>query len=180
MIQNDCTKFIIYIVRSPSNKVYIGYTSKTLSERKAGHEGDAKWRRNKLPFHKAILKYGDSMAWQTLHDNINSIEEAHELEKHYIVNYQSSNKTKGYNCTLGGDGFTPNEEFKKAHSQKTSLAMHDQLFDVFKKSDKSLVGTYRSPSECSKALDISAIGVSHCLLGYKSRLSHKGYIFKYQ
>jgi predicted GIY-YIG superfamily endonuclease len=176
----DNYTFRIYLVRSPSDKVYIGYTSKTLHERKIGHERDARCRSNRLPFHKALLKYGDLMTWQVLYDEIKSIEEAHKLEKQCIESYQSSDKTKGYNCTLGGDGFKPNDEFKKAHSRKTSLAMHNKLFDVFKKIDGSFVGTYRAPNECSVALNIGAIGISHCLLGYKSRLSYKGYIFKYK
>ena len=93
----------VYKYISPSNKVYIGITSKTLNER-ARYNGSGY---NGCPyFAKAINKYGwENFTSEILAQDLTK-EEAERLEKYYIKLYDSTNPKKGYNITIGGDGTT--------------------------------------------------------------------------
>src|SRR5690349_10904759 len=93
-------KHIVYKVRSPSNKVYIGMTCKDLSVRKFQHLKLAK-SGSPCAIHKAILKYGDRLSW-TILATVKSRQEAIKLEKLYIFKFNSLEN--GYNLTIGGDG----------------------------------------------------------------------------
>ena len=94
--------FVVYKYISPSNKVYIGITSKTLVQR-AGYSGE---RYDKCPaFGRAIKKYGwENFTSELLAQDLTE-EEAKRLEKYYIKLYDSTNPEKGYNISAGGDGF---------------------------------------------------------------------------
>lgn len=93
------SNYTVYKHISPSNKVYIGITSQKPEQRwKNGHgyKGQV--------FYNAISKYG----W----DNIEHIivakglseNEAKWLEIELIRIYDSTNRDKGYNITMGGEG----------------------------------------------------------------------------
>jgi hypothetical protein len=177
MIRRDYT-FRIYLVCSPSNKVYVGYTGKSLEERKANHESDSKT--SNLPFHKAIRKYGTLMSWGILEDNIPSLEKAHELEKLYISEYESHKPNKGYNCTLGGDGCVPtNRTRNKIRKSIKALGtnpgkLKQKPIKVFR--DNKLIGKFANQIECAKILNLKASDISRCLRG--RRKTYKGYTFK--
>lgn len=91
----------VYKYISPSNKIYIGITSKTLNER-ARYNGCGYDKCT--AFGRAIKKYG----WENFTSEILAQEltedEAKRLEKYYIKLYDSTNPDKGYNITMGGDG----------------------------------------------------------------------------
>ena len=73
---------MIYRTTSPSGKVYIGQTTKQLSERKSKHF-NAAFNINHTgyngKFYNAIRKYKDDLIWETLYNdvpivNLNSLE----------------------------------------------------------------------------------------------------------
>lgn len=91
----------VYKYTSPSNKIYIGITCKTLACRAryngCGYDGCA-------AFERAIKKYGwNNFQCEILAQDLTE-EEAKRLEKYYIKLYDSTNPEKGYNITKGGDG----------------------------------------------------------------------------
>lgn len=96
MIKN----FKVYKHTSPSNKVYIGITSQDTKQRWNNGKG---YKHNKY-FTRAIQNYGwDNFSHEVLFDNLTE-EEAKLMEQCYIALYDSFNKEKGYNQTLGGEG----------------------------------------------------------------------------
>ena len=105
--------YIVYIHISPSNKRYIGITSKKPNKRWQNGKG---YKRQDY-FYRAIEKYG----W----DNFQHIiiakgltkEEAEWLEIELIREWDTTNKDKGYNLTLGGEGGVPTEDVKQKISE---------------------------------------------------------------
>lgn len=91
--------YIVYKHTSPSNKVYIGITSKTTQQR---------WGRNGIGykncpyFWRAIQKYGwDNIEHEILYEGL-SEEEACEMEVKLIAEYKATNPECGYNDLVGG------------------------------------------------------------------------------
>ena len=103
----------IYLVQNMENgKVYVGKTSKTLEERWTKHLQCA---RQGVPyyFYNAIRKYGPSIFVIRLLCSVEEEKYSGDLEKKYILLFQSHRPENGYNSTLGGEGVTPNEETKQ-------------------------------------------------------------------
>lgn len=91
--------YIVYKHTSPSNKVYIGITKQTLKARWKNGKG----YKNNEHFTYAIKKYGEeNFKHEILFDNL-TLEEAKIKEIETIALYDSTNKNKGYNKTIGGD-----------------------------------------------------------------------------
>lgn len=94
--------YIYKITNDINNKVYIGKTITTITERWREHISDSKKERcKKRPLYDAMNKYGIE------HFHIEEIEkcsadESKEREKYWIQYYRSYHN--GYNATLGGDG----------------------------------------------------------------------------
>ena len=89
----------IYKHTFPNGKVYIGQTNQPLQKRFKNGEGYTL-----CPLiHRAILKYGwDSVKTEILYDNIQTQEEANELEILTIQEYNSTDPDYGYNLAAGG------------------------------------------------------------------------------
>ena len=110
---------IIYKVVSPSGRIYIGQTIKSLTKRKTGHRNDAfdKNRNYNTKFSRAIRKYGDKLKWEILYDNI----PWRYLNNMEIITIGWYNSYKsGYNSTLGGEGnvgFRHTDETKQKMSE---------------------------------------------------------------
>jgi group I intron endonuclease len=95
---------IVYkITNVLTNKSYIGYTAKTLTERVTDHFKDADKMRDNRKFYNAIRKYRNQTCWifEVLHENI-SVNQAKKLEIENIKKFDTYNT--GYNATKGGDG----------------------------------------------------------------------------
>lgn len=177
------SKYIIYKVTSPTGKIYIGLSSKSLSERILKHKDTAKWVRPNGYFQKAISKYGDALSWELLHENLTR-EEAIELEIYYIQFYNSNNPNFGYNCTKGG------ESMPELASQKLKDRFKDQLGRDYHAScyglpkilvtDKegNILFTYINKKRLSQELNLDYWQVSLCLKGKKA--SCGGYYFFYE
>lgn len=91
--------YTVYMHITPSNKRYIGITSKSLKERFGPNGG---LYRNQI-FGRAIKKYGWSNIEHVLIcDNLTK-EEAKKLEIELIAKYDTTNPKYGYNKSIGGD-----------------------------------------------------------------------------
>lgn len=95
--------YTVYKYTSPSNKIYIGITCRTLTKR-AGYSGE---QYERCPaFGRAIKKYGwNNFKCEILAQELTE-EEAKRLEKYYIKLYDARNPEKGYNISAGGDGYS--------------------------------------------------------------------------
>ena len=106
--------YVVYRVTSPSGKVYVGITRRSLDQRKIEHLYLARTRSRH--FSAALRKYGPAMAWEVLEKGIATLAEANERERHYIALYRSAERAHGYNLTKGGDGVVASEETRKRMS----------------------------------------------------------------
>jgi group I intron endonuclease len=117
----------IYMAISPSNKSYIGQTSRGLTARRASHEYETTSKVNKsnklLSFHGALHKYGyENFEWKILKDQL-SPEAANYWEKYYISRYKTNDSNYGYNLTSGGkELFAHSPETKKIIANKVAAS----------------------------------------------------------
>lgn len=90
--------YCVYKHTSPSGKVYIGITGQSPEKRWSNGSGY-----HAHPFRRAIEKYG----WENIRHEILceglTLEEANQKEIELIAEYDSTNREKGYNITLGGN-----------------------------------------------------------------------------
>lgn len=117
---------IIYKVTNIANgKIYIGQTKNTLEYRRSQHERDCKYHRNSY-FHEALLKYGfENFKWEII-DCSDTQEGIDKLEKQYVREYKTYNKTYGYNLKLGGrEGGIYNNECKRRLGESTKKKWKD-------------------------------------------------------
>jgi len=132
---------IIYKVTNTINgKVYIGKTTKALSDRKSVHLKNIRSGIS-TKFYNTIRKYGiDNFVWEVL-DCAEDVRYLNELECKYISEYKSF--SDGYNMTIGGDGgdtiSNKSPEDKKRQGAKRGnvpwnkgLNMKDMGYDCFK------------------------------------------------
>ena len=107
---------LIYKIKNIiTDKVYIGFTSKTLKERWNNHIYASK--KKNYYFYNSINKYGIENFEIIELEKCSSIEELKEKEKIWIAIYNSANRNYGYNSTLGGEGLIPNEETRRNLSE---------------------------------------------------------------
>lgn len=90
----------IYIIRNTiNNKVYIGQTRTSVSQRWAEHLRHARYGEQVI--NRAMRKYGvDKFYIETL--EICDIKYLDEREIYYIDLYNSTDKSRGYNVSIGG------------------------------------------------------------------------------
>jgi len=105
-------EWTIYLATFPNGKVYVGQTRRPLCLRKANHR--CRGKNPKTAFHFAIRKYGfESIIW-TILERCSSAYETEEIERKWIQKFNSYNRDKGYNETLGGEScFLMTEEAKQ-------------------------------------------------------------------
>lgn len=108
--------YLVYKHTSPSNKVYIGITSRKPEERWKNGKG---YPHNKY-FTSAIEKYGwDNFKHEILFTNLTK-EEACQKEIELISFYKSNQSKFGYNNTSGGEYFHHNNCTKELISKSLS------------------------------------------------------------
>ena len=117
-------KHIIYKATSPSGKVYIGKTIKTLEQRRYEHIYHANILNKQWAFSRAIRKYGEeNIKFETIGEVWGS-EKANSIETMYIQQYRCNEPEYGYNLTGGGDGRTwLNEESENNRRKAISEAL---------------------------------------------------------
>lgn len=130
--------YIVYKATSPSNKVYVGITRKSLKNRIGEHVSLSKSGKIR-PFQCALKKYGNNFVWEVIESGLER-SKAEELEKYYIKFYKSNDMQFGYNLSPGGlAGSIMSEEGKKRHKEKMRIHYDDpkyikMLSDAKKKS----------------------------------------------
>lgn len=161
----------VYRHISPSNKVYIGITSRK-PELRWGHNGIYYKGCNK--FYNAILKYGwDNIKHEILIDNA-SKEEACILEQMLISHYKRLGVS--YNITDGGEGrmkeaWRNNPE--KYLNKKTTKGIKRSIEQIRKRStsvlqfslDGEFIHKYESVTEASNEVGISTKAIRNCCNG---------------
>lgn len=176
----------VYIHTTPSNKVYIGITSKEPKVRWSWGYG---YRKNDH-FNKAIKKYGwNNIKHEVLYTDL-SQEEAEQKEKELIALYKSNNRKYGYNNDNGGlNGGNKKTEAEKERQSKDKkekwsrpeyremvleklIAKHGLKVECIETGKK-----YKSITEAS--IDINGYGkyIKQCCEGKKEQ--HKGYHWRY-
>lgn len=105
--------YIVYKHTTPSGKVYIGITRQTIYKRwknGKGYEGCT-------AFYRAIQKYG----WDKIRHEVVFTDLGHdaacEKEKELIEKHKSYLPEFGYNLTLGGENYEPNDEWRARASE---------------------------------------------------------------
>ena len=110
--------YTVYKHTTPSGKVYIGITKQKPEHRWNNGNG---YRQNKH-FYSAIQKYG----WENIKHEIicqapMSASQAGAVEKSFIALYDSTNPSKGYNHSIGGEygtaGVHPSAETRRKISE---------------------------------------------------------------
>ena len=98
---------IYLVLHMQSGRVYIGQTSRTVSERWKQHLWrSCNPRADRFHLHNAINAYGrDAFTCYEL-TQCASKDEVNELERALIAEHDSMNPTRGFNCTVGGEGTT--------------------------------------------------------------------------
>lgn len=188
---------IYCFINKINNKLYIGETVRSdYNERFNEHRNKAKNGINSY-FYKAIRKYGwdsfDLIILQQTEILENTDENkcyltsiVNELEKYYINKYNTSNHTKGYNLTEGGDGisgYKHSEETKKLYSQQRLGEKHWKYgkfnnggdiilqFDL----DFHFIKEWPSMCEINRQLGYNANNISRCC---NNKLdTYKGFIW---
>lgn len=106
--------FYVYKHTSPSNKVYIGIT---INPKKRWSKSHYKYNEH---FNNAINKYGwDNFKHEILFSGL-TVDEAKQKEIELIAYYDSTNPSKGYNISLGGDiiSYVTREKISKILKEK--------------------------------------------------------------
>lgn len=188
-------EYLVYLVKSPSNKYYVGITTQEFLERKRKHFLSSKIAKTK--FHKALKKYANKMFWKIIY-RAKSKKDMLNKEKFFIKKYDSYKK--GYNSTLGGElnlgrkvskktrkilsnlntgKNNPNFGIKKSITtiEKIAKSNGTKPFMVFK--NTKIVGVWKSKKKCARDLRLNYQYISFCLRKKYGFKSHKGYIFKY-
>lgn len=105
-LMSDGIYYIYKITNKINNKIYIGFTSKTLEERFKEHVHKSnKNSKEKTYFHKAIKKYGkENFIIEVVDTSTDENYCLNVLEHYYINLYNSRDNTIGYNIGVGGEG----------------------------------------------------------------------------
>jgi group I intron endonuclease len=115
-------KLVYKLTNTLNNKCYIGITNRTLEIRWCEHKQRANQNNRNSRLYAAIRKYGEDSFTKEVICFAESDDELRDLEKRYILEYDTYNS--GYNSNLGGHGFLhfPEEIRKKiSDSQKGKI-----------------------------------------------------------
>lgn len=143
--------FCVYIHISPSNKKYIGITSRNPLIRWNGGNG---YKKNEH-FYRAILKYGwENFQHLIIADKLTK-EEACALEIDLIKKFNTQDYSFGYNNTSGGEHTTFSLRSKKKMSEakkgkKPSEETKQKLSAIRKGKKSCLKGTFLSQKHKNK------------------------------
>ena len=167
----DTMDWTVYKHTTPSEKVYIGITSKEPKRRwNSGHG----YRQCK-GFWNAIQKYGwNNIRHEILYTDLTK-EEAERLEKESIEKYNSTNPKYGYNILSGGDATKGipawnkglSKEFQPQYGKTKPIPVREKIAKTLSKPVKciELDTIFESTQEASKTLNIQFTNISRCLHG---------------
>ena len=154
---------IIYVIFFP-NGCYVGQTIQGEAIRFKEHLRDTR-AGSKLPVHNAIRKYYNkdltkNKVKREVIDNAYSLEELNNLEKKYIIKYNTfndnGNNPNGYNLTEGGDGC---KGYKFTDEQKEQCRNIQQI----RKEERPEIAMNHSKIMKQRAIDHPEIGEQHSI-----------------
>ena len=129
---------IIYAVRAPNGKKYIGQTIRTLSERRRQHEAEGG---NCPALEAAIRKHGDAMRWEVI--ACASDKDDLDFAECALIRQHNTLRPHGYNLTDGGGSGKPcvearakmsaaarGRKFSPQHRAKMSEARRGKKFSA--------------------------------------------------
>lgn len=166
-----------------NNKVYIGQTMHSLSNRKSQHI-NGYGRGSHYRFPKAIKKYGkENFKWEIIYTAKN-LDDLNEKEIYFINLYDSTNPNKGYNIKSGGK----NKPLPKSIKDKIGNAQKGELNHMYgktgelnptsKKVKNITTGeVFGSAMECARKLGLNNSHVSAVCRG--DRGSTNKMVFRY-
>lgn len=105
--------YLIYKAVSPTGKVYVGMTSQTLKCRIQRHFRHARTTLHPSHFQNALNKHGRDFSWEILESSLPDLRTAQERERFFIQLLGTTDHSRGYNCTIGGETGRPS-----AHPQE--------------------------------------------------------------
>lgn len=156
--------FIYKITNKINNKVYIGQVyNKSIYDRFDRHVKEAN-PNSRSYIDRAINKYGVENFVVEQIDEASSLEELNQKEIYWIKFYNSTDHTKGYNLTQGGDG------------GNTYLCKTEEELDLIKERiSKANKGKNNGLSKQIKALNIKTNELLHfeCLADCCNYFNHK-------
>jgi hypothetical protein len=182
------------ITNKQNGKIYIGITNQGAQTRWLHHLYESR-SGSDFPIHNAIRKYGvDNFQIEVIEVISGDYDYLKEREVYWVKFYDSYNKEKGYNLTVGGDG-----TFGRRHSEATKEKIRQKALGR-KKSEEfkerlrnrisvnkvviqyslngDVLGIYKSVAEASRQLNKNRHVISHCAKGH--RPTAYGYIWKYK
>lgn len=128
---------IIYKVTFPNNKIYVGYTSKSLEKRKKEHYMSVKYNSNYI-FHKALNKYNEQdIKWEVIEQSEDEYYMLNIAESYWINELNSHFNKNGYNMTYGGQKGS-NVEWYKSLSDEQKNQYKEVLKENLKKANDAL------------------------------------------
>lgn len=148
-----------------TNKVYVGQTKKSITQRFSEHKHHAKVKDDKLYLHLAMNKYGIDNFKVELIEECDTKEKLNNREKYWIRYYKSNKKEFGYNLTKGGDG-CPIEHHSKETIEKLSIISRKKWQD----------NKYKE--KVRKRMSESHLGKSNKSIANKINVNN-GKVFKY-
>ena len=169
----------IYLLTNTINqKQYVGFTSKTLSERCDKHINSAR-NGSKYYIHNSIRKYGWAVfTSKILYMSKDARHCKNEAEVALIASYNTF-IGRGYNLTAGGDGcvgYKHSTETKLkisvAHKGKVASTETKLKMSVSSKGNKSALGLIHS-TETKLKMSVSSKGPNYKLRGHKHSIESK-------
>lgn len=122
LIPVEDRNYLIYLVTNLINgKLYVGQTCRTWKRRWDLHCWKAENNKDGNYFANAIKKHGLENFFMEEITTVKGRAEANKLETFFIRWYDTMDRTRGYNCTSGGDGgflFSDESREKLSISQK--------------------------------------------------------------
>lgn len=131
-----------------NNKVYIGQTIKSLSQRVSEHKCRASYADSHNKFYNAIKKYGwENFIWEVVEESETWTQnELNEKEKYYIQLYDSIEN--GYNTLVGG-------QCSAIDGEEMAILCGSQPFYAFNLKGE-LIGEFVNKREFARQYNIAA------------------------
>lgn len=174
---------LVYLLRFPNGKCYIGATTQELEQRIRQHRSAAN-SGSDFPVHNAIRKYVNFDV--EILSKANNLSELEKLEKEAIVEFRG--KTQCYNVKSGGFQKTGAQgssisQKRRAHFQhrnnrdKASTERGGSPFVVYSILKGEIVGEWISKGLCGQDLGIDKKGLANVLKGVSKHVN--GYVACY-
>jgi len=171
------------ITNKVNGKIYIGITNQGANTtRWYKHCSDANVG-STFPLHNAIRKYGKENFQIEVIEIVDDVEVLKEREIYWIKYYDSYNRKKGYNLTLGGDGtfgrFHSEETKEKIRQKAIGRKLSEDVKEKFRNRtnvnkqilqislNNEILNLYKSVAEASRQLGKNRHVISHCAKGHR-------------